>query len=1767
MNRLKCFSCAVSLASLFLSKGDLFAQDRISIRSEGDRVRVSIILDREQSGLVRDASGQSTIRIDLQNSGVIGELGRPSLPMRTILLPLDNTVRSVNVTSLQSERELVPNVTVPVVIERDSAGRALDGLWREDDASLYPASLVQVAEIARTPAGRVAKIVYFPVQVLPSRDAVYSVRSITCTLHLVSAGTSLEDLRAIHKVPSVAASSPSPVIRIGVAADGPVHLRIADLRLLGLTESTIDRLLLTLRGQMIPLMVRQSFPGNLNDSDEVIFWGQRNYVQPRTLSQYSDTSIYLLSLGTGAGLRYIPLTQAVAQPETLVSAHDTVRFKQEKLYHPGNGALTSQNLSELVPGEGWYWARIQGGQQASLSFPGTGQTGIPLDSVTIAVRLQGTTTHVSSPDHVINLSLNGVPLGTVSFDGYLDTIASFRIPAALLNSVENQIIVRNTNPNFNEVLVDYVEFRQTKLLAASANLLQFIAEPSGGPARTFHVTGFTDSVVTVLRVGSFPASLHTDVRSTGNGSFEVWFADSATGTQQYVVFGRSALQPAGFMLARTPLDPLTQALNTDYLIIAHPSLLGSAERLASYRRLHDSLSTAVVSVEDVYDRYGDGFAEPEAIKSFLRDWYDKSVSRKPVYLLLFGDASWDYKNRLGGNRRTLIPSWGFPAADAWFSGFDSDNVFLPFLHTGRLPAQTPAEAGSLVDKIIQYDTGQLSPWNKRYMMLTAGITDAEAQQFRTDAENLFQTYIVPPPLAGTKVGIYSAAGASVDVTQSADIQEALALGAVWINYVGHGGTTLWGNGITMPSQINNKLGKMSFLTDFSCSTARFAEPDVDCFAEEMIRDAQGAIAFEGMAGFGFSGTLAILREGVYKLVSTDSLRRFGEILTRAKYYLWERYGNSSANAALRSTLAQYSLLGDPAQRIQIPLSPDVAVDPGNVRILPDRPLDTDERALLSVRIENYGLASAGSMSVEVRQVQETRTRLDTVFTRPVPLRSDSVGVHLPTSKLPGEHQIHIRVRTQGDVRDNDTTNNDMDQSFFVYSSLLTAVRPLPFEEVGTGSVRIEVLNPSAAVAPGTLVEMDLDTVRTIDSGARRHTTAPMGELTTRFDFPAGTLSPGVWFWRARSTGSGAQSPWVEGVFTVTEQQNLASWSQADDASFQFSSANRIEYAGGARLDHPRIPVQITSGGHCNGGTAAVNIAGKEVLANVARDGYNVVAVDRHSGDVVGIVTPGAFWRGNAQAKANQIDSLVKAQPAGTYFAVAVMDEGSGPPDTMKLAMERVGSGLIRSVQFWDSWAISGKKGAPIGSVPEQIKHAMPHVVAPDGSWICNPDSPDSLRTPTVILDTLDIRTAAGTLNSPPVGPAARWDSLAVEVDTTTPGSRFLLDLVRIAGDGTQDTLTDILHRNERLSSLAEAGHYPYIVLHGRLFNSEGTNSPVLHSWRIWFGRPPALVTAPQAALLSADSVLEGTSVRVQTRIANLGGTLAESVLVRMSLMQGTTVHPVDSVTIAGLPPDSSVLVGFTVGTGGRVGQWLLLISVDPHQRYPSVHPANQVLSLPLLVVRDTTRPTYHISVDGGPLYDGDYVSARPSIRVEVFDNSPLTISDPSSVAIRVDDRRVQLGSWPDSLFEPGSGPMKAVATIRPLLATGEHTLSVEVHDASGNPADSAGAQLWFRTDERLRLINVVNYPNPFSQSTSFTFTLTGTQLPEELRMRIFTVTGRLVREFRVPRGQLRFGFNQIPWDGNDRDGDEIANGLYFYKISIMTEGGTEEVVQKLAKIR
>ncbi len=217
---------------------------------------------------------------------------------------------------------------------------------------------------------------------------------------------------------------------------------------------------------------------------------------------------------------------------------------------------------------------------------------------------------------------------------------------------------------------------------------------------------------------------------------------------------------------------------------------------------------------------------------------------------------------------------------------------------------------------------------------------------------------------------------------------------------------------------------------------------------------------------------------------------------------------------------------------------------------------------------------------------------------------------------------------------------------------------------------------------------------------------------------------------------------------------------------------------------------------------------------------------------------------------------------------------------------------------------------------------------------------------------------------------------------------------------------------------------------------------------------------------------------------------------------------------------------------------------------------------------DNEGPQISIYLNDLDFRSGDVVKNDPTLIVKFFDESGVNTSTVGvghqlSATISNPERTLNLSNYYQSDFDTyKSGEVRYILND---LSESKYTLSVKAWDIQNNSSET---EIYFTISlaDDLTLLNVVNYPNPFSNSTTFTFQRIGID-PINVEVKIFSIAGRLIGKlnaYNIADRSVR-----IPWDGRDSDGAELANGVYLYKLIARSLDGqhTSETIGKLAVIR
>lgn len=208
-------------------------------------------------------------------------------------------------------------------------------------------------------------------------------------------------------------------------------------------------------------------------------------------------------------------------------------------------------------------------------------------------------------------------------------------------------------------------------------------------------------------------------------------------------------------------------------------------------------------------------------------------------------------------------------------------------------------------------------------------------------------------------------------------------------------------------------------------------------------------------------------------------------------------------------------------------------------------------------------------------------------------------------------------------------------------------------------------------------------------------------------------------------------------------------------------------------------------------------------------------------------------------------------------------------------------------------------------------------------------------------------------------------------------------------------------------------------------------------------------------------------------------------------------------------------------------------------------------------VKDSLGPEIRIAfLENLEFTDGDTVQPDPTLIVYISDPSGINLTGElgHGITLVIDDDWENIQNLTSNFQYDMDSYTQGGLAQKINLKEGEHFLKIKAWDNANNSSFTSFQVKVLSVDKDLHITQVMNYPNPFSRFTEFTYELS---VPaEKVEIKIFTLSGRLIRTL---SGSGSAGFNSgVVWDGKDQDGDKIANGVYIYKIVAQTRFNSGE---------
>ena len=535
--------------------------------------------------------------------------------------------------------------------------------------------------------------------------------------------------------------------------------------------------------------------------------------------------------------------------------------------------------------------------------------------------------------------------------------------------------------------LDYYQINYDRYLSFGGGQLPFRNIQSAGKPVTEFILSNVSPAVTVWDVTDFINPVQVLGTLSGSTLSFKWPTDTL---REFVSFDGSAymnVSPSG-RVANQDLHGLGQY---KMVIVSYPGYIGEAARVADFHRNNDNMSVVIVTPEMIYNEYSSGNQDVTAIKDFLKMMYDRAgadVSRQPGFLLLFGDASYDYLNRVPDNTN-LVPTYQtensleptssfltddyFGFLDDWESGAFANSLDLAI---GRFAVKTADEAHAVVNKLLYYTSrsdlaaggtqcnnysgtiSNLAEW-RNVICFVADDTDKPGENFLGESEsiarridtlhenyNLDKIYLDAFPQVSTPGGQrYPDANLAIN--------KRVEKGALIINYIGHGGEVGWSHEAVLGvSDINgwDNQYNLPFFVTATCEFSRFDDPGRTAAGEYVhINPNGGGVGLFTTTRLAFSGSNFALNNSFFNYVlkkESGAYPFIGDVVKRAK----NDYGCASV-------ISNFSLLCDPAMRLAYP---EYNVVTSEINMHPVGGISDTLKALAKITVSGY-IADGGGI--------------------------------------------------------------------------------------------------------------------------------------------------------------------------------------------------------------------------------------------------------------------------------------------------------------------------------------------------------------------------------------------------------------------------------------------------------------------------------------------------------------------------------------------------------------------------------------------------------------------------------------------------------------------------------------------------------------------------------------------------------------------------------------------------------------------------------------
>jgi len=1541
-------------------------------------------------------------------------------------------------------------------------------------------------------------------------------------------------------------------------------------------------------------------------------------------SLFTDNAVYYLTWNTSGGnARINTITNDLTNlPPKETQFNYTSRqlftnaFSIGQPYYVGSTALYN-SLFDL--GEGFYSNSQFNNTSTSLSYNVPTPNAIP----GLSANLYTVVVSWSNDFHDFDVKSGTTTLSNHSFSDYTISKTNDQIPSSQIGSTTNitfeaNITSSGTNRN-NPSLIEIEYARNYDFNNTSA----FVFDIQGNSNRQYLELSNLNDQSTFPILYDVTNGYRILSTNTPGSSIHKFLLPPAAGKRKLVI---RADNTANF----TAVTTLTQLAFTnfnniaeqgDYILLTHSNYINSAEvdAYVNHREsfIGGSHDVVKVNIDQLYDQFAYGIDKhPQAIRSFV-DFAVNNWGVSPRYLFILGKGR-EYKDfRSNQNTRNacLIPTFGNPGSDVLLAADTSTSV--PKIAIGRLAAFNLNQISTYLDKIVQYDnqyynfgdpfqTIAQKDYMKQIIHLGGGTDLSQQNQFRTYLDSYAST------AGGTSWGavtnsVFKNSSAPIQTLPSELIRNLINEGVSLITFFGHSYAGGFDISFDDPENYTN-VGKYPIFIANGCNSGLIHAASQSISERFVLQDQKGAIAYLSTTDYSSSGALNTYSSNLYtNLSSTSYAKSLGEVIK-------ETIANVEACCSpipINMMVAQeMTLHGDPAIPMNQYLQADYAIEAQNVFFTPSTITTSLDSFTINLNVYNLGKAINDSFNVEVSRIYPNGNQEVISKRYPAPYHSETFSIKLPVSggyNGLGLNNFNIYVDVNDEIQGElSETNNYLlnEISLFIGSDDIFPIYPYEFAIVPAQNVTLKS-------STGNPFEQEKYYVYQIDTSELFIN--PLADFSVlsaggviEWTPPISMTDSTVYYWRVSSDSiySGdfkwrySSFIYLAGEYPGWNQSHYYQWQKDKyenvyldtDRKFKFIDVPKEVYIktglypyifyeemewkmDGAQMHNWKMNNCGSGVGFPNGLSIALinNINGTAipVVNNSTTSSYGPFG-NIHCKGVEDVITVANF-RASGNTPSNH-------PTPGIPWSDLIINYLNNVPTDYYVLIYSINN---PSYANWDATLVNyfNNLSCPVNNLTA-------------GPMIFSYQKNNLSFTPIVnigssfgdiITNTFAINGVwtSGNFKSTVIGPAFEWGSFhwdfkALENPTQDNES------VEIYGiNGSIESLLYTVPSSTLDTSLLSinAAVYPYLRLKFLTSDTPDRTPTQAEFWRVLYRKPPEAAINPLKHFsVNKDTLMQGENWTMSVAIENVTDVDMDSLTVKNTFTTASNNVTITYGINDSLKGFDTLHLGFNKNTlNGNNGINSLIIEANPYEQNYQLEQFhfNNFATFKFLVNQDNVNPLLDVSFDGRKIIDGDLVSAKPEIVVQLKDENMFLALDDTSLINLYFRYLGPDGNTPGALervnyqdintqFVPSNMNHSNEAKVilqKDFINDGIYELLVRSVDKSGNVSSSTDNRLdnlvyydykvSFKVENQSRISNVLNYPNPFTTRTQFIFTLTGSEAPNYFEIQIMNVKGTLVKQItQAEFGPIHIGLNksQYWWDGTDTYGDALANGVYFYRV-------------------